>query len=51
MSPEEAKGVATFLIADFENEMKTTERVLGELGADPIVHRNDQISVQEIELK
>ena len=28
MSPDEAKSVADFLIADFQNEMPTTERVL-----------------------
>ena len=28
MSPEEAKSVANFLIADFEIEMKATQRVL-----------------------
>jgi len=28
MSPQEAKGIASFLVADFENEMQTTERVL-----------------------
>jgi hypothetical protein len=28
MKPQEARGIADFLIADFENEMQTTLRVL-----------------------
>ena len=41
MNPEEAKGVATFLIADFENEMKTTQRVLESVPADHLDYQPD----------
>lgn len=41
MNPQEAKGVASFLIADFENEMKTTERVLTAVPDDQLDYQPD----------
>ena len=34
MNPNEARSVAEFLIADFENEMQTTQRVLAGEGGN-----------------
>ena len=44
MSPQEAKVVADFLIADFENEMQTTQRVLGAVPDDHLDYQPDSKS-------
>ncbi len=41
MTPEEAKSIAAFLIADFENEMQTTQRVLAAVPADRLDYQPD----------
>ena len=41
MSPEEAKSVANFLIADFESEMQATQRVLDAVPVDRLDYRPD----------
>ena len=41
MSPEEAKTVAAFLIADFEQEIQTTERVLAAVPAGQLDYQPD----------
>ena len=41
MNPQEAKSIAIFLIADFENEMKTTERVLESVPGDRLDYQPD----------
>ena len=41
MSPQDAKNVADFLIADFENEMQTTERVLAAVPTDRLDYQPD----------
>jgi hypothetical protein len=41
MTPEEAKSIAAFLIADFENEMQTTQRVLAAVPADRLEYQPD----------
>jgi len=41
MGPEEAKSVANFLIADFENEMQTTQRILDAVPADRLDYKPD----------
>ena len=41
MSPQEAKTVADFLIAEFENEMQTTVAVLGAVPNDHLDYRPD----------
>lgn len=41
MSPQEAKSIADFLIADFENEMQTTQRVLAAVPADKLDYQPD----------
>ena len=41
MNPHEAKSVAEFLIADFENEMQTTQRVLAAVPADRLDYQPD----------
>lgn len=44
MGSLEAKTVADFLIADFENEMKTTLRVIGAVPASHLDYRPDSKS-------
>ncbi len=41
MNPHEARSVAEFLIADFENEMQTTQRVLAAVPADRLDYQPD----------
>jgi uncharacterized damage-inducible protein DinB len=41
MTPEQAKAVGDFLIADFENEMKTTLKVLAAVPADRLDYTPD----------
>ena len=41
MDPDEAKSVANFLIADFENEIQTTQRVLAAVPVDRLDYRPD----------
>jgi hypothetical protein len=41
MTPGEAKSIAAFLIADFENEMQTTQRVLAAVPADRLEYQPD----------
>ncbi len=41
MNPQEAKSVAEFLIADFENEMQTTQRVLAAVPAGRLDYQPD----------
>ncbi len=41
MKPEQARTVADFLIADFENEMQTTTRVLEAVPADHLDYQPD----------
>jgi uncharacterized damage-inducible protein DinB len=41
MEPTQAKTVADFLIADFENEMQTTERVLAAVPNDRLNYQPD----------
>lgn len=41
MNPQEAKSVADFLIADFENEMQTTQRVLEAVPAGRLDYQPD----------
>ena len=41
MGPQEAKAVAAFLIADFENEMQTTLRVIEAVPNDHLDYRPD----------
>ena len=41
MDPKEAKGIADFLIADFENEMQTTQRVLEAVPGDHLDYQPD----------
>ena len=41
MNPHEAKSVAEFLIADFENELQTTQRVLAAVPADRLDYQPD----------
>lgn len=41
MEPTDAKTVADFLIADFENEMQTTERVLAAIPPDRLDYQPD----------
>lgn len=41
MNPQEAKTVADFLIADFENEMRTTLRVIEAIPAGRLDYRPD----------
>ena len=41
MSPQEAKSVAEFLIADFEQEVETTQRVLAAVPADQLDYQPD----------
>ncbi len=41
MSPQEAKSVAEFLIADFEQEMETTQRVLAAVPAGRLDYQPD----------
>jgi uncharacterized damage-inducible protein DinB len=44
MNPDQAKIVADFLIADFENEMQTTLRVLQAVPAQHLDYRPDSVS-------
>jgi uncharacterized damage-inducible protein DinB len=41
MSPEEARSIASFLIADFEGEMQTTLRVIGAVPGDKLDYTPD----------
>ncbi len=41
MNPHETRSVAAFLIADFENEMQTTQRVLAAVPADRLDYQPD----------
>ena len=41
MNPQEVKSVAEFLIADFENEMQTTQRVLAAVSAGRLDYQPD----------
>ena len=41
MNPQETKSVAEFLIADFENEMQTTQRVLAAVPAGRLDYQPD----------
>ena len=41
MSPQEAKSIAEFLIADFEQEMHTTQRVLAAVPAGRLDYQPD----------
>ena len=41
MNPQEAKGIADFLIADFENEIQTTQRVLEAVPVDHLSYQPD----------
>ena len=41
MDPQEAKSIANFLIADFENEMQTTQRVLEAVPANHLDYQPD----------
>ena len=41
MNAKEAKSIADFLIADFEGEMQTTERVLGAVPSDHLDYQPD----------
>jgi len=42
MTPEQARTVADFLIADFENEMQTTARVLEAVPSDHLDYQPDK---------
>jgi uncharacterized damage-inducible protein DinB len=44
MSPEEAKAIADFLIADFEHEMQTTLRVIAAVPPDRLDYKPDEKS-------
>ena len=44
MTPQEAKATADFLIADFENEMRTTANVLGAVPDDHLDYKPDEKS-------
>ncbi len=44
MGPQEASTVANFLIADFAQEMQTTERILGAVPADRLDYQPDSKS-------
>ena len=44
MGPQEAKTVADFLVADFENEMQTTLRVVGAVPNNHLDYRPDSKS-------